>query len=43
MGFRVTTLSIGSFPHTQTGRSGGQVHRFAIEANVSFTILSSSE
>lgn len=28
-GLRNATSSIGFLPHTQTGRSGGQVHRFA--------------
>lgn len=36
-------FTIGFLPHTQTGRSGGQVHRFAYEAKVSFTMRSSSE
>ena len=31
---RVITSSIGFFPHTHTGKSGGQVHRFAPAAMV---------
>ena len=43
MGFRVTSRITGSFPHTQTGKSGGQVHPFANSARPFFTIRSSSE
>ena len=42
-GLRVRISSIGFFPHTQTGRSGGQVHRFAQELNTSLTMRSSNE
>ena len=35
MGLRVMTSSIGFLPQAQTGKSGGQVHRFAPAAIVS--------
>ena len=43
IGFLVMTSSLGLFPQTQTGRSGGHVQPFAIFEKKSFTILSSSE
>ena len=43
MGLRVMISSIGLFPHTQTGRSGGQVQPLAYSLKVSLTMRSSSE
>ena len=42
-GFLVTTFPFGIFPHTQTGKSGGQVHGCSFLRNAFFTIRSSSE
>lgn len=43
MGFLVTILPFDTFPHTHTGKSGGQVQGFSFFLNALFTILSSSE
>ena len=43
MGFLVTILTFGFFPHTQTGKFLGQVHPDARSAKVCFTIRSSRE
>ena len=43
MGFLLTSFTWGFFPHTQTGKSGGQVHPLAKAARAFFTIRSSSE
>ena len=42
-GFLVTTIPFGFFPHTQTGKSGGQVHGFSAFRNIFLTIRSSRE
>ena len=43
IGFLVITLPFDLFPHTQTGKSGGQVHGFSFLRNTFFTIRSSRE
>jgi hypothetical protein len=43
MGFFVTTLPLGIFPHTHTGNSGGQVQGASFFRKVVFTMRSSSE
>ena len=43
IGFFVTILPFGTFPHTHTGKSDGQVHGCSFFLNALFTILSSSE
>ena len=42
-GFFVLTLTIGTCPHTHTGRSGGHMQPCDISVKTCFTILSSSE
>ena len=43
MGFLVTTRPLLFFPHTHTGKSGGQVQGFSLCLNLVFTIRSSRE
>ena len=43
MGFLLTSFTLGVFPQTHTGNSGGQVQPLAAEAMAFFTIRSSSE
>ena len=43
IGFRVSILPRDFFPHTQTGKSGGQVHGFSFRLKFVLTIRSSKE
>ena len=43
IGFFVSILTIGFLPHTQTGKSRGQMQGFASSDKVFFTILSSPD
>src|SRR5699024_7849246 len=43
IGLRVTTVPLLFLPHTQTGKSGGQIHGFSFSRNWFFTIRSSRE
>ena len=43
MGLRGVSFTSGVFPHTHTGKSGGQVHPLANSARSVFTIRSSNE